>query len=168
MHLDRNGLEVLDSEDCLNLIATQPIGRVIVSSMALPAAFPVNFALMDGDVVFRTGVGSKLAAAVDNVVVAFEVDEFEADTFVGWSVLVTGHSAEITDPDELERAHQLPLAPWLPTVPSRFVRIRTQLITGRRLSLDGRAAYRGSDEDRSREFLADALRVEQVDAQSSG
>lgn len=162
MQLDRNGLEVLDTPECLDLLRQSAIGRVIVSSLALPAAFPVNFAMLDDDVVFRTGVGSKLSAAVDNVVVAFEVDDFEGNSLVGWSVLVTGHAAEITDQDELERARHLPLAPWLPTVPTRFVRVRSQLITGRRLSLDGRAAYRGTDEERSREFLADALRVEQV------
>jgi hypothetical protein len=163
MQLDRNGLEVLDTRTCLDLLAQCAIGRVIVSSLALPAAFPVNFAMLDDDVVFRTGVGSKLSAAVDNVVVAFEVDDFESGSLVGWSVLVTGHAAEITAADELERAHQLPLAPWLPTVPSRYVRVRSQLITGRRLSLDGRATYRGADEGRSRDFLADALRLEQVD-----
>lgn len=162
MQIDRNGLEVLDTRTCLDLLAQSTIGRVIVSSMALPAAFPVNFAMLGDDVVFRTGAGSKLSAAVDNVVVAFEVDDFEPNSFVGWSVLVTGHAGEITNAGELERAHQLPLAPWVPTVPSRFVRVRSQLITGRRLSLDGRAAYRGDDEGRSREFLADALRLEQV------
>jgi hypothetical protein len=164
MNLDRNGLEVLDLLTSLELLGSKPIGRVVVSMDALPAALPVNFALLNGDIVFRTGVGSKLSAALDNAVVAFEVDDFEADTCEGWSVLVTGHSEEITDPRELERARRLPLAPWVPTVPSRFVRIRSQLVSGRRVSLDGRVSYRGSDPARSRKFLADALRLEATEA----
>jgi hypothetical protein len=117
---------------------------------------------MDDDVVFRTSTGTKLSAALENAVVAFEVDQFEGVGHEGWSVLVTGHASEITDEAELERARSLPLAPWIPAVPSRFVRIRSQLVSGRRLSLDGRAEYRGDDAERSRAFLRDALRVDQL------
>ena len=142
MHLDRNGLEVLDREASLALMGEEGIGRVLVTLEALPAAFPVNFALLDGDVVFRTGVGTKLQAALRNAVVGFEVDDFDKVDHTGWSVLVTGHAEEIEDPSELARAEALPLRPWLPSNPSRYVRVHSQLVTGRRMSLDGRAAHR--------------------------
>jgi uncharacterized protein len=141
MHLDRNGLEVLDRDDSLALLATAKIGRVLVSLDALPAAFPVNFALLDGDIVFRTGAGTKLQAAVRNTVVGFEVDDFDLFDHTGWSVLVTGHADEILEQAAVDRARRLPLRPWLPSEPAHYVRIHTQLVTGRRMSLDGRMAH---------------------------
>lgn len=142
MYLDRNGLEVLDREDSLALLAPGGIGRVLVTLDALPAAFPVNFALLDGDVVFRSGTGVKLQAALRNTVVGFEVDDFDGADHTGWSVLVTGHCSEIEQSAELARARRLPLRPWAPSEPTRFVRIHSQLVTGRRISLGGRAAHR--------------------------
>ena len=39
---------------------------------ALPAILPVNYSLVNGDIVFRTGKELKLRAALDHTVVAFE------------------------------------------------------------------------------------------------
>jgi uncharacterized protein len=142
MELDRNGMEVLSRQECLDLLGTTAIGRVVVTLSALPAAFPVNFVVHDGDVVFRSGHGTKLQAALRNTVVAFEADGFDAFGHTGWSVLVTGHAAEITgtaDTATVERAH---LGPWLPNAPSAFIRVSAEMISGRRISLDGAAAFR--------------------------
>ncbi len=144
MNLDRNGLEVLDRDQSLGLLRDAAIGRVLVTVGALPAAFPVNYALLGDDIVFRTGAGTKLQAAASDTVVGFEVDDFDARGHGGWSVLVTGHAREIDSPEELAAAVRLPLQSWLPTAPERFVKIHTQLVTGRRLSLDARAARRAA------------------------
>jgi hypothetical protein len=142
MELDRNGMEVLSREECLALLAGSPIGRVIVTMSALPAAFPVNFAVHDGDIVFRTGQGTKLQAAVRNAVVAFEVDGFEPFGHTGWSVLVTGRATEITDTSLAAAGEGLALGPWLPTRLAAFVRIGTDMMSGRRLSLEASARFR--------------------------
>jgi nitroimidazol reductase NimA-like FMN-containing flavoprotein (pyridoxamine 5'-phosphate oxidase superfamily) len=141
MNVDRNGLEVLDKRASIELLRTVSVGRVLVTVGALPAAFPVNFALMGDDIVFCTGVGTKLDAAIRDTVVGFEVDEFDVAGHSGWSVLVTGHAREIADPLD-EGVTRLALRSWLPAAPERYVRISSQLVTGRRLSLDGRAAHR--------------------------
>ena len=64
MEVDRNGLEVLDRDECLRLLAFATIGRVGFTSGALPAVLPVNFHLDGERILVRTGRGSKLDAAL--------------------------------------------------------------------------------------------------------
>ena len=143
MQLDRNGLEVLTRGECLRLLAHSRVGRVVVTDRALPAAFPVNFALLDEDVVFMTTTGSKLEAAQGEEVMAFEVDDIDPLRHGGWSVLVQGLASVISDPDDLAQARALRLEPWAPDGRFQFVRIRTELVSGRRL-LPRPAAVRDS------------------------
>lgn len=143
MQLDRNGLEVLSQEECLRLLGTAGVGRVVVTDRALPAAFPVNFALLDEDVVFMTTAGSKLEAAEGEEVMAFEADEIDATHRSGWSVLVQGLARVIVDPAELEQVQALGLDPWTPGGDFQFVRISAELVSGRRL-LPGTATLHGA------------------------
>lgn len=133
MPFDRNGLEVLDAAECVRLLRTARLGRVATTFRALPVVMPVNYAVVDDAVVFRTGTGTKLAAAVTNAVVAFEVDAVDDDTMSGWSVLVTGMASLVTRADELQAIAGVLPAAWLPAQPSRCVRIRTDMISGRRI-----------------------------------
>src|SRR5215471_15598553 len=111
MDIDRNGLEVLGRDESLRLLSSAVLGRIAVSSGALPTILPVNFRFDGRRILFRTGVGSKLSAATDHAVVAFEVDEIDAATQTGWSVMVTGVAREVTDPAELDAARALPGPP---------------------------------------------------------
>lgn len=132
MDLDHNGLIVLSRGQCLRLLRRCRIGRVVVSVGALPAAFPVNFAVLDDDIVFRSSPGTKLSAALEESVVGFEVDRIDPFFECGWSVLVQGTSSVIVDPDELQRARRLPLRPWAPGERRHYVRVRSELVSGRR------------------------------------
>ena len=81
----------------------------------------------------RTTPGTKLDAATSAAVVAFEVDSYVSDGSVGWSVVVQGVAAEITDPDELARARASPLDSWaLDGSADRFIRIEMSKVSGRR------------------------------------
>jgi len=133
MEVDRTGLQVLSRAECLALLRASLVGRVVVTDRALPAAFPVNFALLGEGVVFRTTAGSKLEAASARAVVAFEVDDMDPVRQTGWSVLVQGRAALIEDPVDLARARALPLQPWAPGRRLEFVRIRSELVSGRRI-----------------------------------
>ena len=53
--------------------------------------------------------GTKLSAATNNAVVAFEADEIDPATRSGWSAAVIGVAAEVTSPAELRRARNLRL-----------------------------------------------------------
>jgi len=127
------GLEVLSGEECAALLRTQQVGRVAICT-GRPAILPVVYALLDGDVVFRTAPGEKLVAAALNRTVAFEIDEYQIATRTGWSVDIVGRAEEIVHPDELARAEELGLEPWAGEVRDRFVRIRTEELSGRRIS----------------------------------
>src|SRR5436309_9845183 len=107
MEIDRNGLEVLDREECLRLLGTATLGRIGLQAKALPMVLPVNFAI-DGDrIVIRTGWGTKLDAATRGAVVAFECDSINAFDHTGWSVAVTGVAHEVSDVAEIDRLRRL-------------------------------------------------------------
>ena len=133
METDRNGLEVLSREECLTLLETVPVGRIVVTISALPVILPVHFAVVDGTVVIRTSPGTKLATATRNTVVAFEADSVDADGEVGWSVAVTGTAASVSDPTERQALLKLPLPEWAGGTDSHFIRITPVVVSGRRL-----------------------------------
>lgn len=133
VEVDRNGLEVLSREQCLELVATATIGRVGISSGALPTVLPVNF-LLDGErILIRSGKGTKLDAAMQDAVVAFEVDDFDPIYHSGWSVVITGVARPVTDPDELQALETAPLTRWAPRGNGHVVSISADIVTGRRL-----------------------------------
>ena len=132
MEVDANGLEVLDAEECLRLLGTKTLGRIGVSIDALPAVLPVNYVLDGDQVIIRTSRGTKLSAATRHNIVAFEVDDIDPPTGIGWSVMVRGLAREISDPPRLESARQAALANWLDPDRSRHVAVSTDLISGRR------------------------------------
>ncbi|MFF3500512.1 pyridoxamine 5'-phosphate oxidase family protein [Streptomyces sp. NPDC003247] len=124
----------LDRQECLRLLAEVPVGRVVYTRQALPAVLPVNFSLdTDASVLLSTSPGSDLVRAVDGVVVAFEADEFDAATRSGWSVVVTGRATVVTDPAEQERLSQAGPTSWMPLHGTVFVRIESEMVTGREL-----------------------------------
>ena len=133
MLIDRNGLEVLEREECLRLLASATLGRLGLTSGALPTVLPINFRLVGDRIVFRTGVGTKLQAATHNAVVAFEVDEMDPLWHSGWSVVVTGVAREITDPDDRAALSNGEIPRWAPVAGDRLVEVSTQMISGRRL-----------------------------------
>jgi len=131
MHPD--GLEELSAVECLRLMATVPVGRIAYTRQAMPAVEPVNFAVDDGVIVFRTGRDGKLAAAVRRAVVAFQADELDPVTRSGWSVTVVGLSQEVTLPGEITRLGRLGLETWAPGTRDHFIRVTPSVVTGRRL-----------------------------------
>ena len=133
MEVDRNGLEVLSRDECLRLLGTAGLGRVAVTTAALPTILPVNFRFDGREILIRTGRGTKLDAATRNAVVAFEVDEVEPATREGWSVVVTGVARDLTDPDELAEAQTPPLVRWASGDDHRVVAISTEVVSGRRI-----------------------------------
>ncbi|CAL9347183.1 pyridoxamine 5'-phosphate oxidase [Streptomyces sp. DH-12] len=133
--LENDAFRILDRQECLRLLAEVPVGRVVYTQQALPAVLPVDFSL-DGDasVLLHTSAGSDLVRAVDGVVVAFEADEFTAATRSGWSVIVTGRASVVTDAAEHERLSRTGPRSWTPVRDGVFVRIESELVTGREIT----------------------------------
>jgi nitroimidazol reductase NimA-like FMN-containing flavoprotein (pyridoxamine 5'-phosphate oxidase superfamily) len=122
----------LDERRCLALLATASVGRIGISSQALPAIFPVNFVLHDRNIVFRTVRGTKLQAAVAGAVVAFEVDSIGSASTESWSILVRGVAQEVTDPVERSELERIAPSSWaFDGGAEHLVRIPVDMITGR-------------------------------------
>lgn len=134
MSADDVHLEHLTERDCRSLLAADSLGRVAFTVGALPAILPVSYALLDGDIVFRTDEGSKMRAALDRAVVAFEIDGTDAQAKTGWSVLVVGHAKALWRISDLERARTLNLQPSAPGALDNFVQVTTGMISGRRIT----------------------------------
>lgn len=133
MQVELEGLEILDEDECRALLQTCGVGRVAVSMNALPAVFPVNYRLLGDSILFFTGAGTKLRAAMSNTVVAFEVDDFDDGSETGWSVLVVGVPSEVTNPAVVSSARHLGLRPWARGERNHLVRLHTDFVSGRRV-----------------------------------
>ncbi|WP_406864101.1 pyridoxamine 5'-phosphate oxidase family protein [Streptomyces sp. HUAS MG47] len=140
-----DAFRALERHECLRLLATVPVGRVVYTRQALPAVLPVNFCLdTDASVLLCTSSQSDLVRAVDDVVVAFEADRFEMETRSGWSVVVTGRAAVVTDPAEHARLSRTGPTSWMPLREAVFVRIESEMVTGR--ALKGAARLTGTED----------------------
>jgi nitroimidazol reductase NimA-like FMN-containing flavoprotein (pyridoxamine 5'-phosphate oxidase superfamily) len=127
------GLELLEEDEAWALLRSGAVGRVGVTMGAMPAIFPVNYAVLDGAVVFRTAPGSKLSAAAADAVVAFEVDDYDRADRYGWSVLVVGPSEVVHDLDVTDQVLAADLEPFADGLRTSIVRIRPSFVSGRRI-----------------------------------
>ena len=134
MYSDGPALTQLTRDECLHLMTSVPVGRIIYTRQALPAVELVNFAVDDGDIIIRTDRSGKLAAATREAVVAFEADRLDVGCHAGWSVTVIGQSREVTDPDEIGRLERMGLSSWAPGERDHYIRISPGILNGRRLS----------------------------------
>ncbi|GAA3236107.1 pyridoxamine 5'-phosphate oxidase family protein [Nonomuraea helvata] len=134
MQVDSSGLQVLSRAECLDLLSTAPIGRIVFTDQALPAVQPVNFHLDGHSIVIRTSTGSKLAAATRRAVVAFEADEFDLERRTGWSVTAVGLARAVTDPTERDRLAELPLTTWAPGNRDHYIVVEAEQVSGRRIA----------------------------------
>ncbi|MEV4061099.1 pyridoxamine 5'-phosphate oxidase family protein [Nonomuraea dietziae] len=137
MPFDATGLQVLSRQECLDLLATADIGRIVFTDLALPAVQPVNFCLTGERIVIRTASGSKLAAATRHSVVAFEADEFDMRTRTGWSVTAVGQARAAVDPEEISQLAKLPLYPWAPGGRDHYIVVPIEQVSGRRITTAG-------------------------------
>lgn len=133
MDSDGSVLEHLSRDECLRLMGSVPVGRIVYTRQALPAVELVNFALHNGDIVIRTDAGGKLAAATRGAVVAFETDCVDVAGQAGWSVTVVGLSRAVTDAEEILRLEQTGLTPWAAGKRDHFIRISPTIVNGRRI-----------------------------------
>jgi hypothetical protein len=127
-------LITLSREQCLRLMATAPVGRLIYTRQAMPAVELVNFTIDAGDIVIRTAASGKLIAAIRGAVVAFEADDVAPDAGSGWSVTAVGHARQVTDLADIHKLRTAGLRPWVPGDLPYFVRITPGTLNGRWLT----------------------------------
>lgn len=130
---DHSRLEVLSNADCLRLLQSVPLGRLVYTYGGLPAIRLVNFQVDDDTVVFNTGPGDKLRAAERGDVVGFEADDVDLERHTGWTVTAVGHLSMVTADEAAELRRKLPLHSWLPMDDPTLVRLGIESVHGRRL-----------------------------------
>ncbi len=119
---------LLDRQQCLALLRTASLGRVIYTHRAMPAVRPVRFTVVDDAVVFAVPPGSPLYAGARDAVVAFEVDEIAADLGAGWYVSLLGRATECVAVDLTCPC------PAPTTAGYRFLRVPAETISGHRVA----------------------------------
>ena len=67
----------LTVEECRDLLNGGVVGRVAMASPAGPRIVPVNYAMHDDGIVFRTTAYSELGTYGWNTDLAFEIDAYE-------------------------------------------------------------------------------------------
>ena len=127
--MSRRGLEILDADDCYRLLREQSLGRIGLKLANEFVILPVYYAVVDRDIAFRTDPGTKLAAAVMGMRVAFEVDSVVPE----WSVLCSGHAHEIRNMVERDRIQSALSHDWPDGERESFVRIEVDRVSGRRV-----------------------------------
>lgn len=117
--------------ECLRLLTTAAVGRIVYTRNALPAVEPVQFTLDGGRIFAAVGSDSTVPAAVHQSVVAFQADRFDGG-HDRWAVTVVGDLLAVSDPAEIVRLHALGLTSWTPSGGDQFLHISPGLVTGQR------------------------------------
>ena len=126
----------LDRDECLRLLAATELGRLAVNVPEWPPVIrPVNYVFDESSksIVFRSARGSKFTALVLSGKAAFEIDGIGSAGETGWSVIVLGVAEEVTNTAEVDRLEQLGLRPWAPGEKHHWIRISTNVVSGRRI-----------------------------------
>lgn len=132
--MDENDpVEELTTDECWEMLTANEFGRLAFHLGPEVHLTPINYAVYERTLLFRTAPGSKLVGVLMNPDVVFEIDEFTDDR--ARSVVVRG-SARRLDEDQQHRADEVPLRPWVPTHKYEVVEIKPDEITGRAFYLD--------------------------------
>jgi nitroimidazol reductase NimA-like FMN-containing flavoprotein (pyridoxamine 5'-phosphate oxidase superfamily) len=129
----RTGIEVVDRDECLQLLRSTDVGRVAVVDAGHPVIFPVNYAVHGETIAFRSAEGTKFDATLKGGPVSFEIDDADRHTRVAWSVIVTGWARVATTPSQIAELEALELRSWSEHHKDNWIVIHPERISGRRI-----------------------------------
>jgi nitroimidazol reductase NimA-like FMN-containing flavoprotein (pyridoxamine 5'-phosphate oxidase superfamily) len=136
--MEARRLENLSRDECLSLLGSVSVGRIVFTHLALPAVRPVPHLVDGARIVIRAELGSAITSAVGvdgGTVVAYEADGIDPGERLGWSVVVVGRASPLTDELECARYRQA-LRPWGTGARDDIIAIRTDMTDGFRLVAD--------------------------------
>ncbi len=128
-------LEELTHDQCIELLRSEAVGRVVFVDESGPAAIPVNYGLAGDEILMRVAATSNLRTLVD-APLGFQVDRTDPEQQSGWSVLARGRGREVPAEDVsalLELLHDAIPRPWAEGVHNSWLAIEITALTGRRL-----------------------------------
>jgi nitroimidazol reductase NimA-like FMN-containing flavoprotein (pyridoxamine 5'-phosphate oxidase superfamily) len=138
----------LSEVECVELLRAGLVGRAVLCTPTGPHIVPVNYSVVDEAVIVRTTPYSILGSQARGSVLVLEIDQFDYERHVGWSVVVTGRADVVTDAAELEHIQETwnPVA-WAAGSRNVYLRLPWSQVSGRRLGV-GRDPAAGLPEKR--------------------
>lgn len=118
----------LDEQECWDRIAAAPHGRLALSLVDRVDIVPIHAVLSNGDLYFRAEPGVILDGLAAGQRIAYDVEGTDDDT--AYCVVVTGVTERLERQADIDAAELLPTA-QIPTLTSRWVRIRPSTVSGR-------------------------------------
>lgn len=124
----------LTREECERLLRAGVGGRIALATPNGPHIVPVNYSVVDDAIIVRTSPYSLLGTYGRNSVLAFEVDQFDHDRQIGWSVVARGRGEIVEDAAEIEHIRSTwEPHPWAAGARTLYVRLRWTEVSGRRI-----------------------------------
>ena len=135
MYSDGSASSELSRDECLRLLASVPVGRVIYTRRAMPAVQLVNFALDHGDIVIRTDQQQeshrrrsrrrgRLQSRLPGRCSAVRLERHRHRAVAG---------SDGIDPEEIGRLHTIGLSWWGLGEREYFIRVSPVIMNGRYL-----------------------------------
>jgi uncharacterized protein len=125
----------LSLRECVDLLSGGVVGRVAMATPRGPRIVPVNYAVHQDAIVFRTTPYSEMSTQGWDTELAFEVDHIDHETHQGWSVVALGRGHVVDDPEEIADIRGGP-RPWAGGSRNLFVKLPWHTMTGRRIGHD--------------------------------
>jgi nitroimidazol reductase NimA-like FMN-containing flavoprotein (pyridoxamine 5'-phosphate oxidase superfamily) len=132
-------VERLDEAECMELLGTGRIGRLIYSSRYGPVALPSEYKIHEGSIIFRTYRTTfteedlRTGIAHAEYQVAFEADQTDPEAREGWLVLILGTAHHIDTEAERASIADVGLKSWVEGEPEHFIRVDPIRVAGQRL-----------------------------------
>jgi hypothetical protein len=126
----------IEASECRRLLESGVFGRVAISTPTGPHIVPVNYAVAENRILFRTTPYSVLGTYGRNAEMAFEVDHVDYEYASGWSVIALGRGDVLVDAREVQglAGAQVP-RPWADGTRSLFFALTWRELSGRRLGV---------------------------------
>jgi hypothetical protein len=132
-------LEPLGEAECMELLASGRLGRLVYTSRYGPTALPVTYTIDEGSVVLGTWdpvlFDEDLRTGIEQAEyrVAVQADQIDVEARVGWFVLLRGAAHHLDTEAERVSFIDAGLEPWIEGIPSHFIRVKPTSIRGNRI-----------------------------------
>jgi hypothetical protein len=132
-------LELLGEAECMELLASGSLGRLVYTSRYGPTALPVMYRLDEGSLVLGTWdpvlFDEDLRTGIEQAEyrVAVQADQIDVEAREGWFVLVRGAAHHLDTEAERGSFIDAGLEPWIEGVPAHFIRVKPTSLWGNRI-----------------------------------
>lgn len=127
----------LDPKLAFGLLGHAEFGRVAFVSDGVPTIRPLNHVVVDGRIIIYTRHTSAFAQAVrghEGLQVAYQADEIERHSRLGWSVLVIGTATDVSH-DRRSPQLALQVQSWMQHPLDMVIAINPEEVSGLRLTI---------------------------------